>query len=89
MSLSINSAKVKQKLDDINALKAESQLVVWGVINGPVTAEVFGSVSVVVPPEFEKARERLLTLRRHLEEKGEKFLSADELDREIDEARGR
>ena len=54
----------------------------------PPTAEVH-STATLVSPDVERARRLLLTLRERVIENGRKPLSADELEREIDETRGR
>jgi hypothetical protein len=55
---------------------------------GPESAQVHGTITAM-PASLERARERLLALRQNLIASGVRPLSADELEREIDETRGR
>ena len=47
------------------------------------------SAVTAMPPGLERARERFLILRQRIIDRGSSPLSNDELDREIDETRGR
>lgn len=47
------------------------------------------STTTAMPADIERARDRLLTLRQRLIEKGNRPLSREALEREIDETRGR
>jgi hypothetical protein len=90
MSLLINSQKVRERLEDAQRffnlpLSAEN---VEHIEPTMPTAEIYGTLSII-PREFEKSRERLLALRQHLVGKGQKLLSDEELDKEIDDTRGR
>ena len=52
------------------------------------SVEIHGTISVI-PPDFEKARERVLALRKRIIDSGNHLLSPDEMEHEINEARGR
>ncbi len=52
------------------------------------TADVY-TMTPVIPPDLERARERVLSLRQHLIDMGETPLSPDDLEQKIDETRGR
>ncbi len=52
------------------------------------TADV-NSMTPVVSPDLERARERILKLRKHLIDTGLPPLSPDELEEKIDETKGR
>lgn len=52
------------------------------------TVEVHSAVTAM-PADFERARTRLLSLRHSLIKRGVDPLSADDLERKIDETRGR
>ncbi|MCX6633834.1 MAG: hypothetical protein NT090_01870 [Acidobacteria bacterium] len=54
----------------------------------PPTAEIY-SMTPLMPPDLQKARERLLFLRERVIEGGQRTLSPTELTQEIDETRGR
>jgi hypothetical protein len=54
----------------------------------PSGISIFSTV-VAMPPDLERARARLLTLRQRLIASGESPLSALDLDRQLDETRGR
>ena len=88
MSLSINFQKVREELAKAEDFRNAVPITVENVEIAMPSAEIHGTLSVI-PPEFERARERLLTLRQSLINRGEKFLSADDLDKGIDETRGR
>lgn len=57
-------------------------------IPGPESIQVTGTTTTM-PASLERARERLLSLRQNLIDSGVRPLSADELQREINESRGR
>ena len=48
-----------------------------------------GSSMTGMPPDLIRARDRVLTLRQRLIDRGQQPLSPDALEREIDETRGR
>ena len=52
------------------------------------TTDVY-SMTPVMPPDLERARERILNLRQHLIDTGSLPLSPDDLEQKIDETRGR
>jgi hypothetical protein len=91
MSLSIVQKKIDEQLAanlplayTITSLNMEGPKVVYE----PVAVEVH-SVTTSLSPEAERSRTRLITLREQLLASGTKPLSPEELEREIDETRGR
>lgn len=90
MLLSIDATKVEEQLGrsrpsyTVTACNLE---VAAGDSDQPSTTVV--STVVAMPPELELARERLIRLRQNLIQRGQPLLSAEDLDRELDETRGR
>jgi hypothetical protein len=90
MVLSINEEKVNEELE-----KTPPRYVVspfnWEPQKVPhqqLTTDVCTAVTEI-PPDVARARADLLSLRQQMIEAGKKPLTPDELDREIDEIRGR
>jgi hypothetical protein len=91
MLLSIDSEKVKEQL----AKTSPAYIVTPSNLEPPIemtyelpSAEVHGTLSGM-PPDLERAHERLWALRNRIIHSGRKPLSPQELEREIDETRGR
>lgn len=90
MLLSIDESKVQAEIaraepayrvTAVNLILPESKYPIPSIT--PVTAVM------TVPLDLQKASELLLEARRRLIEKGDRFLSPEELEREIDDIRGR
>ena len=91
MLLSIDAAKVQEQLQNSrpNYVVTLGNLEPIPVIATQLSTSSVLSTVVGMSPDVERARARLLELRRSLLEKGIPSLTPDALDREIDEARGR
>lgn len=92
MLLSINEAKVAELLE--SSSKGYTVLGVPPVIENsnpayPVASEVSGTVYTAPVLVTAETRERLMSVRRQIEESGVPLKSAEELTKEIDEMRGR
>ena len=89
MFLSIDPEKVKEQLATPAAYTITSgNLETQPVQYEPVSVQVY-STTTAMPVDMERARERLLLLRQRLIASGVKPLSEVELERTIDETRGR
>jgi len=88
MLWSINSDKIKQALnsDSLKCILTCEHL--EPRVPGPESVEVYGTISAL-PASSERARDRLLSLRQNLIDSGVKPLSVEELQREINDTRGR
>jgi hypothetical protein len=92
MSLSIDEAKVAELLESSNkGYTVENVPMVVENCNPayPITSEVSGTVYTAPVLVTAETRERLMSVRRQIEESGVRLKSAAELTREIDEMRGR
>ena len=90
MLLLIDEKKIKEQLSQTFPSYSVSAFNLEIPIEGyPIpTVDVFNAV-IVPSPESEKARDRLMRLRESLFKSGNKALSREELERVIDETRGR
>jgi len=90
MLLSIDPHKVAQKLEEkppayfVTPYNLEMEDF---FLEAPTTNMY--SVTPMVPPELERARERVLNLRQRLADAGVRPFGTDELEAKIDEIRGR
>jgi hypothetical protein len=94
MLLSINEAKVAELLESSNKGYEVFTSGVPIVIENcnpayPVTSEVTGTVYTAPVLITAETRERLMAVRRQIEESGVPLKSAEELTKEIGEMRGR
>jgi hypothetical protein len=93
MSLSINPTKVAELLKSShNGYTVENVPMIvenCSLAAYPVASEVSGTIYSAPPLVTAETRERLMSLRRQIEESGAPLKSAEELTNEIDEMRGR
>jgi hypothetical protein len=92
MLLSINEEKVAELLKSSNKGYEVSDVPM--VVENcnpayPITSEVSGTVYTAPVLVTAETRERLMSVRRQIEESGVPLKSAEDLTREIDEMRGR
>jgi hypothetical protein len=90
MLLSIDPEKVREQLATPPAYTVtwSSKLETPPIHYDPVSVNIY-STTTAMPIDMERARARLLSLRQSLIESGVKPLSTENLEREIDETRGR
>jgi hypothetical protein len=89
MLLSIDPEKIKEQLTMPVAYTVPSgNLETQPVHYEPVSVRVY-STTTELPVDMQRARDRLLLLRQRLIENGVKPLSGEELERSINETRGR
>src|SRR6266849_10288077 len=90
MLLSIDENKVKDELARATPLYSVAALNIEIKIGEfPIPMVNASSAVMTLPPDLEKSTQRLIELRQRLIASGSKPLSADELERLIDETRGR
>ena len=90
MLLSIDPTRVAQQLAKTTPayIVVPFNLDAGSIAYDPPTADVY-STATGMPPDVERARARLLALRRRLIESGASPLSSEDLERHMDETRGR
>ena len=90
MLLLIDTNKIAEQLKHVQTsyVVTPCDIEIQSVNYAIPTVEVNG-MAITMPPELERARARLMSLRQSLIARGIEPLSADDLDRKIDETRGR
>lgn len=92
MLLSIDPKKIEKQLETAytSYVVSQSNLHMPDAVESPKASMGHTNSTIsVMSPELERSRLRVLSLRQHLMAKGDKSFPTSDLERSIDEARGR
>jgi hypothetical protein len=89
LSLTIDETKIRERLATVGELRYVVTISNLDAESRPFPAPSVGGTMFGAPPVITDTREYVVSLRRKIEESGVPLKSTDELNREIDEMRGR